>query len=81
MTRGENIRAAGIRMYGSEEAWKAELRKRGSLGGKAEREEPRGFARDKEFASKVGKIGGRVSRRSAGGFGWRNAANPAQDES
>lgn len=49
------LRETNIRKYGSYEAWKAEMRKRAVLGGKAQ--VPKGFAMNKELASEAGKKG------------------------
>ena len=43
-TRAEKLKQAGIERYGSEEAYKRELRLRGSKGGRVPRSVPTGFA-------------------------------------
>ena len=35
----------------------------GKLGGKAKRSKPRGFAANREFARRAGKLGGQLSKR------------------
>lgn len=43
-TRAEKLKQAGIRKYGSEQAYKEALAERGSRGGKVPRSTPTGFA-------------------------------------
>lgn len=63
---GDNLRKSMIARYGSEEAWKAEMRKRASLGGK--KGTTGGFhwmkqnGMDEEIR-RSGAKGGRISRR------------------
>ena len=51
----------GIKTYGSLEAWKAEMRRRGSKGGKAK--VPKGFAPGSQRAREAGRKGGITSKR------------------
>jgi len=55
-TRAEKLKQAGIRIYGSEEAWRKAKAEQGRKGGKAT-----GYSKrrgDKEYYRSIGKIGG-----------------------
>lgn len=60
LTHAEKIRQAGIRKYGSEESWIQAQKEFGSMGGK--KSVAKGFAKNKELASKAGTIGGKLSK-------------------
>lgn len=55
LTRAQKLEQAGIRKYGSLEAYKKALRERGSKGGKVKGASKR---RDTEHYRRIGKIGG-----------------------
>lgn len=52
----EKLKQAGIRRYGSEEAWRKAKAEQGRKGGKATGESKR--RGDSEYYAKVGKLGG-----------------------
>ncbi len=60
---GEKNRATMIEKYGSEEAYKQEMRRRASVAGKAK--VPKGYSANKKLASQSGKIGGTLGKRGA----------------
>jgi hypothetical protein len=59
---GIRIRQTNIQYYGSEEAWKEEMRRRASKGGSAK--VPKGFAVSGK-AREAGIKGGKISRRGS----------------
>lgn len=59
---GIKVRQTNIQHFGSEEAWKQEMRLRGSEGSKAK--VPKGFAIS-GLAREAGRKGGKVSKRHA----------------
>lgn len=56
-TRAEKLKQAGIRKYGSEQAYKEALAERGRVGGSAPKKTPSGFAADRNRAKEAGKKG------------------------
>ena len=60
---GEKNRATMIEKYGSEEAYKQEMRRRASVAGKAK--VPKGYSANRKLASESGKHGDSLGRRSA----------------
>ena len=64
LTHGEKLRLAGIKRYGSEEAWKQAQRESGAL---ARRDTPRGFKvlkeKDPERMREIAVLGGKSGRR------------------
>ena len=63
LTHKEKLRLAGIRRYGSEEAWREAQAKSGSKGGKTKGESK--IRGDKDYYARIGKKGGesRVSKK------------------
>lgn len=60
---GEKVRQTMIEKYGSEEAYKQEMRRRASVAGRAK--VPKGYSANRKLASESGKRGGSLGRRSA----------------
>lgn len=56
-TRAEKLKQAGIRKFGSLEAYKQSLAERGRTGGSAPKKTPSGFAADKNRAKEAGRKG------------------------
>lgn len=59
---GKTLRAAMIKRYGSEEAWRAVMRERGARGGKLGK--TGGFYANRDLARTAGAAGGHISRRT-----------------
>lgn len=55
------LKAAGVRRFGSESAWRENLAKGGRKGGLAKVK--KGFASNPEVARRAGRLGGSISKR------------------
>lgn len=60
LTHKEKLRLAGIRRYGSEEAWREAQAKSGSKGGKTTGESK--IRGDKEYYARIGEKGRKVRK-------------------